>query len=126
MTTITVRATYPRDLKLAELEPLAAELRGALVALAPDVDVRAEVSDDEHRVGTTFVEIVNLALGATGGIPGLLAIAQAVIGAWMKRRRNEKGNQRPQVANIFGADGRVISTVELNADEDEPRIVSKR
>ena len=128
MLTITLRPKDPNDVAPEELEPLAAELRAAILKLAPDVVVRVDAEGEEHRIGVTFLEIVHWVIDGTGGVASLVAIHQALKGKakeWLKKRSAEKADRRPRIVSIYGPDGSEISRVTLDDGDDEPRIIER-
>jgi hypothetical protein len=116
---LRLRTKYPRDLKPAELEPLAEELRSVV---GPEVQVVVDQVEDEHRVGVTFIEILDvIADFATTG--AFLGGVTAGLRAWMKNRSRQLGDHRPRCVNILGPDGRPVRRVELDADAEDASVV---
>lgn len=126
MHTLVLRPKDPNDVNPEELETFATELRLALSEVAPDGLVRVDAGADEHRIGVTFIEIVNVAIEGTEGIASLIAITQAITSTarnWLKKRSVQKMDRRPRSVCIYGPDGKVISRVTLDDGDDEPRVV---
>jgi hypothetical protein len=122
MSTVILRPKYPRDVKATELESLAAELREELAGKEPAVDVKVESGEDDHRVGVTLVEVIEIVLTA---VP-TLDIVSTRVGGWLKRRREAKQDHRPRCANILDPNGQIVRKVELDPDDTEPRIINVR
>ena len=118
MKRIIIRAKYPRDLTVKELDILAEDLRSAF----PEDQVNIDDSPDENRVMAQLPEIVKIVLPAAGG--ALVKTVLDIAVAWAKRRFSIKKHKRPKTITIVGPSGKVLSQVSIADPISEPLITS--
>ncbi|MEU7871719.1 hypothetical protein [Dactylosporangium sp. NPDC049140] len=102
--------------------------REAIAELCADLrDLGIEVAVEEDAAtsrAVTWYEVTMIYLGGkildgvTGGLidSGVSAVRDRVA-AWAKRRQERDPQQRPQVVELYGPDGKLIKTVRVKSGE---------
>lgn len=122
MPEILIEPQNPLDLTTEQLEDLAQSLRG----IDASYDVRFAYRE-QKGYGVTWWEVlyiwlpwIGVAAGAIAGEKAVEKIVELSID-WARRRFKKEGEQkRPKYVAILGPDGKVLKSVRLNDEAQEP------
>ena len=122
MPQILIEPQNPLDLTIVQLEDLAQSIR----EIDPSYDVRFAYRK-QKGYGVTWWEVLYIWLPWIGTAVGAIAVEKAVEKIidlsidWFRRRFNKEGKwKRPKYVAILGPDGKVLKSVRVNDEAQEP------